>query len=59
MKKNKWIGAELYDLYEAALVELDADDIASPTNSQIKTRMLAMLKPRNRMRSDYSQAVTA
>lgn len=50
--------SELYDLYEAAIVDLSGDSIASPTNEQIRDRMLAMMLPTNQARSDYSLMTT-
>ncbi len=47
--------SDLYDLYEAAVSDLARDSISSPTDSQILARMLALLKPRNEMASDFSR----
>jgi hypothetical protein len=46
--------SQLDDLYTDAVTELATDDIASPNDSQILARMLALLFPRNEASVDYS-----
>lgn len=45
---------QLYSLYETAIAELDTDEVASPSDAQIKSRMLSLLVRRNEAVTDRS-----